>query len=708
MASIVIVHRKRSISTISGLVSSNTFQGSGLTIGRFVATKNSDGVTNLERIYSKYNCSDFGNDTSFEIERDQDIALLRSLNDSAIDSFNPVFNKLMIGTQLVINSSDIHRNMNIPDKTTDRFYNSSPFMDEIIKALMDDEDFVDIVGLNDNGFGVIDKNPQATVWVWTKSLGNNGYLTGRLLNISPFVKGINLDKQRLSGSFSVDLSYVFDKLDIPDVFTVSDNVINSLDSSGKRRRNLSQFHSMISKNDIVFIRLSRLKLEKDVPNTLKLDDLQPSDIPGRIYDIIGLIDRAGDVTDGGSGEVSASIVGQDLTKLLSDDGSSIYQSRYTSAGNTPEEVGLSEDIFRLFGQTVSMMNLVDTTIDIQMQYIIDYMTRSKICDGLFDYYPADKRRTNKIQLPDGSTINAENVKGIWQIISVGVDESIAGYNTYNSRLGNDYSSILAQLSSVCQEPFVDLYTDTYGDQFKIMARRPIFDKSSVMFYSKSETTKTVHEFDIIDDSLDYDDRVYSWYRLDPKYTSSGISPDDFKWLLPSKYFQEYADIFGDKPMQVVNPYVKYEMAEANDKKSILLNKNQLIAHINDYKFLIETHAYLPFTRKGVITVTGNRTYKRGTWFYNEGTDEMYYIDAVSHRQAYSSGGTEYATTLTVSRGMVRSILDKYFSIINMPIQDFTGNNIQAYLESTIISWLVNVDVFNYFISRKQWNKVVTR
>lgn len=723
MSSIKFTHKKQSITTISDLVASKYFSGLGITVGEFVGTVDGSGITNIERIYARYNASDFDNDSSFLDNVNKDIATVRQINqfssfpllpntsvtpiitESPLKSFTPIYNKLMLGTELVVNLADIHNNMNIPDLTADRFYNSEPFMDEVIKALMGDDDFVDTVGLDDQDFGLTDRNPQATVWVWTKSLGTDGHLSGKLLNLSPFLKSVNTSKQKISGSFIINLAYAFDKQTVPDAPSVFDYTINSVDSKGKRRRNISQFHSMLSRNDLVFIRLSRLKLEKAVPEMVNLDDIQPSDISGRVYDMIGLIDNVTDNTEGASGGVSVTITGQDFTKLLSDDGSSIYQVRYTSAGSKFEELELSNEVFRVFGKAVSMFQLTDSSIDKQMQYVIDYMTRSVICEGLFDAYPIAKRRIDKILIPDGSTINAKPVSGIWQIISVAVDKAIAGYNAFNARLGNDYNSILAQLSSICHEPFVELYTDTYGDQFKIMARKPIFDRESVIAHSKSPILQTVHEFDILSDSLDYDSAAFSWYRVSPRYISSGIDKEDFKWLLPAKYFQEYADIFGDKPLQVENPYIRYEMAQTNSKSTVLLAKNQIVAHIQDYKYVIETHAYLPFTRRGTISINGKRTYKRGTWFYNEGTDEMFYIDSVSHNLVFSGAGTDYVTTLNVSRGMKRSILEKYFQIVKMPIQDFTGDNVQAFLEGTLVSWLVDTDVFDYFISRKQLKKL---
>lgn len=702
MALIKYTHIKSSIKTISDLVKSKHFKASGITIGQFVSTTDDFGKTNLERIYDRYSSTDFMNDSKFLTECKADIDLLINTGVIGLDFFIPKFDILKPGTELVINLSDIHQGLAIPEISTLRDYKVEPFMNQVLKDLMNDSDFLENRAVYEADFGLIDRNPKATVWVWSKSLGSNDYLNGKILNITPFIKNVNIAKDKQTGTFSIGLSYVYDKFKVMASSTIYDSVVNSVDSSGTRRRNKSQFHDLISKNDIVFIRLNRLKIEDNIREYNNLDDIQPSDLVGNVYDMIGLVDNVKDGFGGAADMVTVSLTGRDLTKLLTDDGSSIYQTRFVSAGSSDIELGVSGDIFRLWGsEHRSVFQLQDQTIADQLLFVIDYMTRTKICEGLFDANP--KSRVDKLSLPDGSSLVASDVAGIWKAIHVGVDSSVANFTSFNSRIGNDYSPILSQLNQVCQEPFVELYTDTYGDQFHIMARKPIFDGESVLHYSEDTNVKIIKEFNIRTDALDYDDRVYSWYKVDIKYLTDAFSAD-FKWLLPAMYFQEYVDVFGDKPLQVQNPYITHEMAQSNDKQTALLGKKMVEAGVKDFKYLIETNAYLPFTRKGTFTIEGDRTYKRGTWIYNEGSDEMFYVDSVSHSMNFADS-TEWTTTLTVSRGMKRNIIEKYFQIIDMPIKEVSNDNFQSFLESTLKGWSVNADIFSYFLKRRQANKL---
>ena len=147
--------------------------------------------------------------------------------------------------------------------------------------------------------------------------------------------------------------------------------------------------------------------------------------------------------------------------------------------------------------------------------------------------------------------------------------------------------------------------------------------------------------------------------------------------------------------------------------------------LNDLLYVIETHAYLPFTRKGTITINGDRRIKKGTFILFEPTQEIFHVDSVSNSYSATTNQIDRTTTLEVSRGMKEYNIIKndfikfangdifvpefsYFDIVNI---DLIRKNITDKLSLTNnddkevsidINSSVNEDAFNYFLKRKNW------
>ena len=69
-------------------------------------------------------------------------------------------------------------------------------------------------------------------------------------------------------------------------------------------------------------------------------------------------------------------------------------------------------------------------------------------------------------------------------------------------------------------------------------------------------------------------------------------------------------------------------------------------------------AYKPFTRKGTITIRGDRRIKRGMWIWYKKTNEIFYVDSVANSaQIQGNGDVDRFTTLNVSRGMIKDFID---------------------------------------------------
>ena len=78
--------------------------------------------------------------------------------------------------------------------------------------------------------------------------------------------------------------------------------------------------------------------------------------------------------------------------------------------------------------------------------------------------------------------------------------------------------------------------------------------------------------------------------------------------------------------------------------------NLTYAVLNDLLFLIESTAYLPFTRKGTVKVNGDRRIKVGSFVRIDSTDELYYVTGVNNNLSIGNS-IERTTMITVERGM---------------------------------------------------------
>ena len=235
--------------------------------------------------------------------------------------------------------------------------------------------------------------------------------------------------------------------------------------------------------------------------------------------------------------------------------------------------------------------------------------------------------------------------GIWQIIKLIIDEEVAGKAINDMTIAFNQGSLLNFVNKVCQQPWVEFFSDTYGDKFYFIVRKPPFTFSSW----QSLITMTIKEQDVISDSLSwYDGEVYSWYQLLPQGTYI-TEVDDLYQFMPAMYFSEYAEVWGSKPLIAVSNYVEY---------SNVANGEVVLQHeYEELKFLIQTNNYLPFTRQGTIVVNGDRKYKIGMKIYYMPTGEEFYIDSVNQNYSMSNVGPERTTTLQVSRGMVRKYIN---------------------------------------------------
>ena len=356
------------------------------------------------------------------------------------------------------------------------------------------------------------------------------------------------------------------------------------------------------------------------------------------------------------------------------------------------------------------------------------------------------------------------LRGIWQIVKLVVDESVVNRRIVDISIGNENGMMLNAVRKICQSPFCEFFVDTYGDQIYFIVRKKPFDKKGMQSFlfnsittddrkffttdkTKTVTTVkkipqptseqkngeanqkratgtleediefdlilTINESDIITDSLQFSQDVYSWYRIIPQNLIGPSANTVATALAKAVYFKQYADIWGARPLEMITNYIPYfPLRDKNNN----FNAGYFVEQaVYDLKYLIESHAYLPFTRQGSITINGDRRIKRGTFIKLQSTDEIFYVDNVSHNFSIDSSSIDRTTTLQLSRGMVKDFIKgvkigglfySYFNIIKTEIPKNAFVNIDEKssppTNQVVADWKVIDHVFNFFLKRLQF------
>lgn len=262
----------------------------------------------------------------------------------------------------------------------------------------------------------------------------------------------------------------------------------------------------------------------------------------------------------------------------------------------------------------------------------------------------------------------EYADGIWQIIKLVIDEGITNRRVVDSSASSANGSLLNFFRKVCQEPFVEFYMDTYGDMYHLIARKPptnkeglisMLDKQVLVNSEESGVEKIqsvvidIEPEDVIQEQLSYDDQnAISWYHLNPQNNFLGNNSTYSLAYLPAIFFEEYAEIWGSRPLQIIHNYMP-RLPLNTQETNLDISEEQAY---EDMKYLIESSAYLPFTRKGTIIINGDRRLKIGNICRYKPTGEIFFIEGVQQNFQISENSIERTTTIQVSRGMIENLI----------------------------------------------------
>ena len=424
------------------------------------------------------------------------------------------------------------------------------------------------------------------------------------------------------------------------------------------------------------------------------------------------------------------------TKLLIENSREQYGLTLKTGESNEVDSIFNELIRRIESGSFAQINDIDATITPDSLdyfdgklYIKDKLQSKSLSDGddinlgftssaiSSAYSVVDKKKQGAPSLISGD----KERDGIWKIFDIEVDPSIANIRIYNNKLNEANGSILASIQAMVEEPFMEVFMDTYKDRFKLIARRQPFNQKyyndlvvQTIIDNGSRQAGVINAEEVISSNLGfYDDEIYTWFYLTPN--AVGLPETRLVTYIGAVILHEYVDIWGSKPYQKETNYAPFVSKKDIDAKI----NTDLKQAVLDLKYMIEINAYLPFTRKGTITINGDRTIKKGQAIRFTQTGEIFHVDGISH--TYMKGqGVDRTTTLQVSRGMIEKYMTpkdvdgiegvSYFNIVNT---DFSESDIKEYDESgnpensdlqfkITRDWKVNPKIFEFFFKGKQF------
>lgn len=252
-----------------------------------------------------------------------------------------------------------------------------------------------------------------------------------------------------------------------------------------------------------------------------------------------------------------------------------------------------------------------------------------------------------------SEIETKDAVGIWQIIKLVADQYSLSQNINDATIAFSQGSLLNYVQKVVQKPWLQFFGDTVGDQYYFQCRKEPFDYDG---FTSLPLIKIIQENEVLSHELNwYDGEIYSWYQIIPKGSFLGEQNLIFAYV-KAVFFEEYAEIWGSKPNIQVSNYVNFNKIDEENK---MFNKA-----IEDLKYMVESNAYLPFSRQGSIVISGDNSIRRGYKIFYQPTGEYFYVDSVTHNYSTDENGPSYTTTLRVSRGITKHDFNRYFNLIN--------------------------------------------
>lgn len=592
------------------------------------------------------------------------------------------------------------------------------------EELISDEEYLPDTNVTSalDGTGVNAKiiSMNVRIWIYVKSID-------KVIDLSPYVLQVVTTKSKQTGEFSVLLApFYFNGSS----FKFGDSVLEQFNVVSNTGAQVKPFQEkFIQNNDIVFIRFERLQKEKDKGEleTGKRVELEiPISKVGRnnIWDMIGFVDTCTTSYEAQGNTKSITIEGRDINKLFSDDGCYfIPLLNVTDTFSHWYEMNEDSIWFKRNVLTGAFSNLLWSyqmkPIRECIWFIVNVMSNIGVAkNNVFDSWQDKRTKSYDLGVKEKQSVN-----GIWQIFKVFVEDVLEKRVLIDSSIANPNGTLLEYMNRVCQFPLVEFYFDTYVNTIDLVVRQPPFNKDAILGAYKNGQYITVKTENTYGYDLSYDTRSYSWYQLRVMSNHAGQNNTTSLAFVPIVYLSEYAEVFGNKKMSFTDQYLNYKDLEGTEATRSLANFQA--AATNDLIYIMESTAYLPFTRTGTITINGDRRIKVGTFIYFEPTNEFFYVSSVVNNVSFLDGNLQRQTIVQVERGMYMPILSNsfsnvkdrkdnageeskdvkpdYFKLIDLTEIRNAAKQAEAGKITTLVMPKVDKDQFDYFLNRKMFS-----
>lgn len=737
-------HQDSSIKTLANLIANQNSPLAFYTAKEqeFLEYKNVNGVCNLDRIWELYSEEQKRN-YSDQYKRLSDLAKTNPELKADKVKFKPTY---QAGKEVLINPGTLlyiaknRANLEVISVNgKDLFMRQqdlNTFMWDEYSALINDPGYRPAYSVGyDGGYSTQILHLQFTVWIYIRAIN-------KIMNVTPFVKTVETAHGGEGGTFSFALNDISDALNVE---KFGDGYYSYIQKVIGGEFSISWFQKYIRQNDIVWIRYEAHDLEKREKEPIDLF-IDKSELPDKVYDMIGLVDNNGEYYMSGSNITNLTVGGRDLSKLLQEDGCYFmpfamvdggkqFFLNYDTADSVFKRLFVGGDFINLFA--ASLRSIRDS-----VGFIFNQLTNIGILpkgNDLFSGYKNSLNRStgvNEDRVSKGyslvssgqfgleNKLQEEDANGIWQIIKLLVDHQLDDRRLNNGELSHPEGAIIDVIRKVCQQPFVEFFGDTYGDKYVFIARQAPLTKSQIIDYFNNNMVVEIEAEQMLDFSMTWDDTFYTYYQVQPLDGIYGSDQFIAGTAIPIVYFEEYAQVFGMHKKVVPDNYISAGVIEGEQSKTNVDLFRQALA--NDMKYVIETNAILPFTRKGTITMIGDKRIRRGTWIHFKPTNEIFYVKSVVQNASASDSGISRVSTIEVERGMIRDyVLDNvsmdfkgkrqivnYFNIVNV---DVIVDKLQLRLVDNRVSesnsatnqQLINKDIFNFFYRARQFDKLAS-
>ncbi len=676
------------------------------------------------------------------------------------------------GCIIKVPSYDIMRDMvSLKGISQDAVLRESPlYLDSYLKMMANNKYYrrnqeIDAASHNTYGTSYSVENVDANLSVWIFCKADN-----QLHDITHLCTSVNFSSG-VGDSFSINLAFTRDE-DLEnggdsDYIQSLRHMVFRSDISAK----LSSIAALVSENDIVFIRFENLDIELDPENEGKkireasYDFIVPfSELAGNYYDFIGLVNQVNQVKDIEQAVGTVSVSGDSLRKMFTQDEAIFMPIAAVSepyGGNLILGGSNSDSVKRTFirGEIPFFMAYTYRSVENTMKFFMNLLSTTGFIpdsgDELFSSYSnvdGEDRRTylNDVSY-DGvfADVSQTLAKGIYQIVKLSIDPALKDRFLVDSSINNPSGNIYSLFSKVCAWPLVELLMDTYGDEYVITCRVPPFAYEQIKEYvyanlrdedyfddSDPEYDKLTSESatyyglaagnegfatgeiraggvnaeanyiivikrDSVEmENFSWETEFYTWYSIQMRGSWLGGENSTVLSYIPILYLNEYVERWGSRKMDIISPY-----SNSPQKVGDISDRSRAV---KDLIYCVESTAYLPFTRRGTISLNrGDRRIKKGMWVLYEPTNELFYVDSVEQSYQINEGNIIRKTVVNVSRGMVKSYLQdaqyNYFNIVDLKglddmLQEFAKDvnmNVKGGVK-------VNKEVFDFFLQRKQF------